>query len=79
MENNRFYQHRKEIETLAEKNQVTFDIANRMFAKEKGWSNYTVELNEWEAYVRKFQRAKDNAKGMDKNGDGHVNVADAFV
>lgn len=62
MKNNRFYQNRMVIKAISEKKNVTVDVASRMLAHEKGWINYTREINEWDALCISYMR--DKKKGL---------------
>lgn len=62
MKDNRFYQNRMAIKAISDKKGVTVDIASRMLAYENGWSNYSGEINEWDALCVKYMR--DKKKGL---------------
>lgn len=83
-ENNRFYINRKAIGEIEKAQGVTLDIACTIFAKEHwGDNGWQAEMNEFKAMVRYYEQAKDKPEGptkhLDKNGDGHINVADLFA
>lgn len=59
MENNRFYQNRKQIQKLCNERTVDVDVGSTMFAKEHGWKNWESEMDEWKALQRKYIQSKD--------------------
>lgn len=58
MENNRFYQNRHRIAEISREQNVDAGVATSILAHEKGWTNYTAELNEWQNLMRKYQMSK---------------------
>lgn len=62
MKDNRFYQHRMAIKALCDQKNVTVDVGSRIYAHDRGWANYTQELNEWDALCIKYMR--DKSKGL---------------
>ena len=58
MENKRFYQKRHRIAEISREQNVDAGVATSILAHEKGWTNYTAELNEWQNLMRKYQMSK---------------------
>ena len=56
MKNNRFYQHKQEIKAVCEARGVEVSVGARMLAKEKGWADYTTELNEWDQLCIQYMK-----------------------
>jgi hypothetical protein len=59
MMDNRFYENRMAIKAVAEERSVDVSVASKMYAVEQGWTNYSKEMDEWNAIQRKYIRAKD--------------------
>lgn len=65
LENNRFYQHRKDIQKISVERVVDIGVAARMLAHEMGWSGYQAELNAWEqACVDDQRKAVDGKSAL---------------
>ena len=59
MENNRFYKNRHRIDEISRTQNVDAGVATSILIQEKGWTNYSAELNAWQNLMRKYQRSKD--------------------
>jgi hypothetical protein len=47
------------IKAVAEERSVDVGVASKMYAVEQGWTNYSKEMDEWNAIQRKYIHAKD--------------------
>lgn len=81
MENNKFYQHRKDIQRISRGLGVDVDTACTMLAKEKGWVGWQGQLDEFKMFCRGYALAKygPSTKHLDHDGDGDVDLADLFA
>lgn len=81
IETNKYYQHRKEIKKVCEANHVDVSVGTSMFEKQQGWPSGSAERHVWDAYLIGFARARRTSKNdpRDKDGDGLVTLADAFL